>query len=398
MQRAWLAIGLVVFLEGFVLWTVLPTLHRFVLQLNGGPITIGLLFGAMSLPKLISNPVFGRLSDRIGRKPVLIISGIGNIIASLLWAFAGSLSILALSRIVAGVSAVQAALAQSVVADLTTPDRRAAGMGIIGAAFGLSMIISPITGAEIAERYGVANIGWWSAAAQTLSLAVVIFLMPETLKANKSQEVEQNVETPKQAPLLSLPGVALLLTAIGVSMAANGQLTSSLGIVLEQTFQWRQREIGYAIASLGIVGVIVQGGLLRVLLKHLRTQQVALIGCATLALGGGLLAAANGSVMIWAGLATFGVGLSLVQPTTSGMLSNRILPEHQGRIMGMHQGVTAAGRGLGAGMAGMLLSISFRTPYMMAAALSLLVAALLYFVPEAETRKPKLPQDDVAAD
>jgi DHA1 family tetracycline resistance protein-like MFS transporter len=412
MLRAWIPISLIVFFEGFVLWTVLPTLHRFTLELGGSPIMFGALFASMSLPKLLTNPLLGRLSDRGGRRPVLMISGFGSILASLLWANADSLTILAISRVVAGCAGVQAAIAQSIVADLTVPSRRAAGMGWIGAAFGLAIVVGPISGAHIADTYGVSVIGWWAVGSQLISMLLIIFALPETLPSKRSPVLAPSIQAEPNQPsaagtvptakqpgisktLLRIPGVMRLLLCVGLLMAANGQLTTTLGYVLEKVFTWELRDLGYALSSLGIVGVVVQGGVLRILLRVWPTQHVSLLGCGALALGAGLLALAVNNAMIWIGLGSFGVGLALVQPTTSALLSNRIPPEHQGRMLGLNQAITAGGRGLGAALAGALLSASWRAPYSAGSILALSVAVMLWNLPShlSAEEKAKATQD-----
>ena len=377
-----------VFLEGFVLWTVMSTMHSYVEHLGGTPKMLGLLFALMSLPKLFTNPILGRLSDRVGRRPVLIISGFGTIAASILWAEANSLFVLTLSRIIAGCAGIQAALSQSIVADLTPPQGRTVGMGWIGAAFGLSILIGPIAGSHIADTFGVQTIGWWAAGAQVISLLLIIFALPETLPPEKRAQNQASTalrdaaitDAPRQK-LIAIPGVMLILVCVGLLMAANGQLTTTLGRVMEDVYHWSLDNIGYTYASIGVIGVVVQGGVLRVLLKRMSTQSVAIIGGYALALGSVVLATSSNMTLFWLGMASFGVGLALLQPTTSALLSSRIPPEYQGRMLGMYQGITSGGRSVGAALAGGLYGITFRAPYIAAALFAVSVIGMLFNLP-----------------
>ena len=146
------AAALVVLFEGLVLWAVFPIMSYYCADLGGGPAAVGILFALMSGPRVLFNPIFGRLSERFGRRPLMVVASLGTMAGSIAWAVSPNVGWLAVSRAIAGIFGAQAALSSAVVADVTSPDRRSSGMGLVGAAFGLSMVFGPLLGGWVTGK------------------------------------------------------------------------------------------------------------------------------------------------------------------------------------------------------------------------------------------------------
>lgn len=350
----------VVLLEGLVLWAVFPVMHFYVAALGGGEAWVGLMFALMTLPKVATNPLLGRASESWGRRPVLILAGVGSLSASVIWALAPNLGWLAVSRVVTGLFGVQAALTHTLIADTTTPDRRAAGMGLIGAAFALSMVFGPLLGGSVAEAFGHAAVGWMAAGLQTLSLLLIVTLLPETRPrvARPVPDAEQVRLAPAPPKLLTAPRVLPLLIVTLLTMLAAAQFTSTLGTLLETGYQFSEWDVSVAFTVFGLVGAVVQGSLLRALVPRVGEQRLCLGGIVTLIVGLTWLSTTPGLAQLWVTFALISAGGALLLPTLTAMLSQAVGADRQGALLGLQQGAMAFARGVGSGTGGAVFALA----------------------------------------
>ncbi len=349
--------ALFVLFEGLGVGAMLPTLSYYGGELGASAFWIGMLFAATPAPKIFTNTLFGTLSDRFGRKPVLLVVIAGSIAASVLWALAPHFTWLLVARLVAGVFGAQATLGQAVAVDSAPPDRRAAAVGMLGAAFGIAFAVGPFLGGLVAHHFGNAAIGWMYAGLQTLSLIVVAVALPET----RSEAARDNrSKSYTLVELLRLPNVAVLLSVELFMTVATMSMFSTFGVALERVYEATEKQTGYLFGLFGIVGVFVQGGFVRPVVKRLGERNTALFGAGAMLPGAILFTAAFGAGLplgwVVAAVVTFAVGVSLLTPTQTALLSHSVDADHQGAVLGTNQGVIAIGRTSGAICGAALLS------------------------------------------
>jgi DHA1 family tetracycline resistance protein-like MFS transporter len=376
-------ISLVVFFEGLAFGAILPVLTKYSGQFGGGPAIAGLMFAFLTAPRAIMNPLWGRLSDRWGRRHVLIIVGLGSISASLIWAFApqldgvlvSGLTWLLASRVLGGLCGAQAALSFAVAADVTKPEKRAAAMGLLGAAFGLAFTAGPAFGGLIAERASPASVGYFCAISQTLSLATIITLLPETGTRRARTEIAIPLTT-----LITRQRTAVLLITVLAMTIGYAVLIPTFQPLTETWYGFSVEQAGYALAALGLVGVFTQGGLVRPAVSRLGERPTAMIGLVLLAFGMGTIATNIGLIGLWIGLVLCGVGLGLATPAITGLISLEVTAAEQGAMQGLNQSATSLGRAAGYLVGGAAFAMAAWTPYAIGAVTALLAAGWMLIV------------------
>ncbi len=368
--------ALVVFLEGLVLWAVFPVMSYYADQLGGGPQWVGVLFALMSGPRVIFSPLFGRLSERFGRRPLMALASTGTMISSFAWALAPGVGWLAVSRMIAGVFGAQAALSSAVVADVTTPQRRSRAMGLVGAAFAFSMVLGPLLGGAVAHFWSRSMVGWVAAGLQTLSVLSCLFLLRETRPAGAATSAARHTSWRE---LVSVPQVMPLLLVAFASALAAAQVTTTFTMFAEKNYRFTETESSGAFAIFGLTGVLVQGGLLRVLHPYLGDRRLALLGLLCLAGGAVIIAPGPPLWALWICMAFIGAAVALSTPTVMALLSARVGPDRQGTLMGLHQGVLSLGRGVGSPIAGVTFGDwGAAVPYLITTGVALISALLLW--------------------
>ncbi|MFP2931182.1 MFS transporter, partial [Pyxidicoccus sp. 3LG] len=214
---------------------LIPQLGVYGVKFGASPFTVGLLISVYSLMQLVAAPLLGRLSDRYGRRPVLLMSQVGSLAGYLLFAFAQSLPLLFLARVIDGVSGGNIATAQAVVADITPPKERARGMGVIGAAFGLGFVLGPALGGFLGAWGGNLAIGLFAAGLVALNLTCTFFFLPETRR--RDVPGEGHARTLKGATLaMSLPVVGRCLVLMLVYTTAFAQMEGTFSVFLLTKF------------------------------------------------------------------------------------------------------------------------------------------------------------------
>jgi len=374
-----LAAALVVFCEGFVLWSVFPVLNYYCAALGVSEryvlLWVGTLLFLQSAPRIVFSPLFGRLSDRFGRGRMMAVASFGTMLGSVLFALAGNVWWLVASRLLAGVFGAQATLSAALVADATPPERRAAAMGVLGAAFGLSMVLGPLVAGLLAYAYSHSAIGWAAAGVQAMSvLTALLLIMPREPASHAARTAPRK----SWGELLRLPGVSLLLAAALVMTIAQLQALSTFAEFARNVYAFTERTNGYAFALLGVVGILTQGGLVRTLAPRMGDRNLGVLGLALLVVGGVLLAVAPPVPVLIAALVLLGAGGALSMPALGALAAACVDSRDQGAMQGALQGVFSLGRSIGSPLAGALVTwLGFGAPYGLAAGLALLGAALL---------------------
>lgn len=334
-------------LLGFgLLIPILPTFASKELAISD--FQIGIIVASFSFMQFIFNPIVGKYSDRIGRRPIILISLLFTAVSYIIFSFATSFVILLSSRLLAGLGGSNIATAQAYIADITTSKERTKGMGMIGAAFGLGFVFGPMLGG-ILSSYGYEIVGYTAAGFSFLAFLFASFFLKESLDKSK-------IKNDKNLSVLSLKtfssilkekrlAVFILIYFIIVFSMAN--IYGTFALLGYKVYAFEDRQIGYLFGIIGIVGAIIQGGALRQLSKYLSDEKLVIIGIFFLMIGlGGLPYGVNFlGVSIIGGLLAIGSGI--LQPTILGLVSKEAREDNQGSVLGLNQSLASLARVFG---------------------------------------------------
>ena len=316
-------------------------------QFGATPFQLSLLVGVYSLLQLIFSPVFGHLSDRIGRKPVLTFSILGTAIGFVVTGAAGAYWMLLLGRVIDGISGGNIATGMACIADVTTKENRSKSMGLIGAAFGIGFMIGPALGGVLG-KIAPALPFYVAAGLAFVNCALVAMRLPETL----TPEAKARARDRASLGEVFSHGRGGLITTILLSQLASvtgfSIMTSLFALFCEKRFGYDISHTGWILFYVGFLGVVMQGGVLRRLLKRPIEKQLAVIGSAVLALSMFFLPHTPPSlVLLMLVCAGISVGNSFVTPTMNGLASRSSDAHTQGRVLGLVASAGSLGRFLG---------------------------------------------------
>jgi MFS family permease len=382
-----------VFLDLLGFGLVIPFLPGLARDLGASDFVATLPGAAYSLMQFLFIPVWGRLSDRVGRRPVLLWSIAASSVGMAMLGFGHSLTWLFIARLWSGVATANIAVAQAYIADVTTPETRARGMGMIGMAFGLGFIFGPAVGGLLA-RYPVPGLAQASVGAlpalvasalSLVNLLLALRTLPESLPPDKRgksvrRAVPLDIEAFRAAVRVPGVGVAVAVNFFVIVWFAGMEQTFRL--FTDDAFGMTATATGVIFAVIGVVGAGVQGGLVHKLARRFGEGRLAVAGPLVLAIAFALLgaspifgAAARLALYTAAGLIAFGNGI--VQPALPAYVSRRAGATDQGLALGTLQSASALGRVIGPAVGGLLYStFSATAPYTFGA-VGLLFAAVL---------------------
>jgi DHA1 family tetracycline resistance protein-like MFS transporter len=373
MSRPLLVIFLTIFVNLVGFGIIIPLLPFYARTFGASPITIGLLFASFSLAQLLASPLLGDLSDRWGRRPVLILSLIGTAISFAMLAIAESLAMLFAARIVDGLSGGNITTARAYIADITAEEDRAKAYGLLGAAFGLGFIVGPALGAGLSHISYTAPI--WAAAGITLVATVLAWWwLPETVHRAHAGG------GPFWRALRDLghrPGLRRLLAIDFIYWMSFAVYQTTFALFGARRFGFDATHTGYLFAAFGAVGVIVQGGLVGPVVRLFGTGRTLVIGLIVTALGWGGSALTHSVPLFVALLVPGAIGIGLCNATLSALVSNAADRREQGRVQGAAGGLESLGRTLGPIWGNVILQkVGEGAAYGAAAALLLTAAGL----------------------
>ena len=328
---------------------------------NATPRTVGLLFASYSIMQLIFAPILGGLSDKYGRRPVLFLSIIGTGIGFLVLGLATTLWMLFAGRILDGITGGNISTAQAYIADITTSENRAKGMGLIGAAFGLGFIFGPAIGG-ILSRWGIHVPFFFAATLCFLNAILLYFRLPETVtrdhpakhRAAGGRGLNQVIESLKQ------PRLAFVMVIYFLFIVAFSIMTTSFSLYTMFRFGYDAQHTGYLFAYVGVIAVIIQGGLIGRLVKRFGELPLVIVGAFCFAIS--LFAvpfvgpAAGGLAALLIGGGVFSAGNSLATPALTTLASKSVGPAEQGTILGVTQSVASLARAVGPSVAALLIA------------------------------------------
>jgi MFS transporter, DHA1 family, tetracycline resistance protein len=385
------ASAIVVFCEGLVLWAYFPIMSFRCGELGGDAAWVGMLFALLSLPRILTNPVFGTLSDRYGRRPLLALASIGTLLGSVVWALSTDLHVLAVSRLIAGLFAAQSTLSFSIVADTLPPAKRATGMGLLGASFGISMVLGPLL-SDITVRltHSFAAVGWFAALVQFISVVTIVFFLRETRASGGAAQVTPGFDPRRGWRATYVQRSVLMLFVVSFLIAGTMmQVITTIGELLQHHYGFDSTHVSYLFTGFGLIGVAVQGGLVRWAVPRWGERATTLAGLFVTAIGFALLAAIPALWLALVGAMLLGCGTGLSMPTVTALVSRSVPEEQQGGALGAQQSMFALGRGIAAGVAGLLFQkLGPGCSYGIAVAMSIIAIIVLWLTPPPATSAP----------
>lgn len=386
-----LVIFLVVMIDllGFGLVLPLLPIYAEVFTIDESGIWIGLLMASFSAMQFFFSPIWGMVSDRIGRRPVLMFGLLGSVVFYSLFGLATqwkSLFWIFVSRIGAGICGATISTAQAYIADTTTNQGRSRGMALVGMAFGVGFTFGPVLG-YFAVPSGSGDPGPWpgylAAILSAVAFILAAFLLPESLH-DKSKSASERFNLQGIRDSFSLPGVPtiFLLIFLLVFSFANFETTLSM-LVKGKPFDFSWKAICGTFAFIGFTLAIIQGGVVRPLYKRVSEVTMATAG-AVMEIVGFLIVTyavlAQSLPFLFVSLIVVVTGFSFMQPSINSLLSRHAPDDQQGTVLGTGQSVNSLARILGSGLAIPLLKYSLVAPYLLAASLLTVGAILLRLV------------------
>jgi len=373
---------------------VLPLLPFYAKNFEASAIVVGLLYSVYSFAQLIFSPIWGSYSDRIGRRPIMLLSTFGAVIAYIMFGLADSLFVLFASRIVAGVMGGNISTAQAYISDITSKDERAKGMGLIGAAFGIGFMVGPALATALIHDslhgfiagIGLPNVASWMAANKYAlpgffaalmsfcSFSLVLFKLPETVDKNaprsSDREVRNSVfsksfwkklraQSGADAKGMLIP----LLIAYFILTFGQSSLYSAFPLFSKSKLGMSAEQVGMQFFYIGLIAVFIQGYLIRKLTKIFKEEHIFTVGNVLMGIGLGLIPLAYDTLTLSIYLGIMAIGFSLNTPTIMSLISKEAEEENIGAVMGTSQGISGLGRMLGPTWGGLLFGISIGLPF-----------------------------------
>jgi len=349
--RVVLFLTVFIHLIGFGL--LLPLLPYYAETYGATGFTVGLLNTSFSLMQFFFAPLWGRLSDRIGRRPVILGSLIATAISYAVFGLATSLPMLFASRILAGMAGAVIPTTQAYIADTTTPADRTKGMGLVGAAFGLGFIFGPAIGGVL-SRYGYAVPAFASAGLALVAALFAFVLLPESLpREARATAAARRLSAPSLVGALQRPTVRPVLLLFFIGTLCFAALEGIFALFGEHQYGLGPRDMGYLLAYVGIISAVMQAGIVGALVRRFGERAMVLGGF--LILGAGMIFAGTSPAyaLLLVALGAIAAGNGMAAPSLAGLISVSSSAEEQGGILGVYQSLGSLARATGPFLGGL---------------------------------------------
>lgn len=356
-----LVIFITVFIDLVGFGIVMPVLPFYAegTKFGASPSQVGLLFASYSIMQLVFAPVLGKLSDKYGRRPILLISLLGTALGFLILGFATTLWMLFLGRIIDGISGGNISTAQAYIADVTSKEDRAKGMGLIGAAFGLGFVFGPAIGGVL-SRWGI-NVPFLFAGSLAVANAILLyFVLPESVTPDHPARVSAASGRGWHQLITALRNsrLGIVLTIYFLGIVAFSIMTATFSLFLMFRLGYDAYHSGWIFAFVGVISAIIQGGMIGKLVK--RFGEPALVIAGALLFSISLVATpfvtpASGLIAILAIGAVTSIGQALSAPSLSSLASKSASAAEQGSVLGVTQSVASLARAVGPSLAAVLI-------------------------------------------
>lgn len=381
-----LVIFLTVFIDLIGFGIVLPLLPIYSQEFGANGFMIGLIMASYSVMQFLFAPWWGRLSDRIGRRPVLLISTAGAVLSYSLFAVASGfpgttgLWLLLASRTFAGICGANITVAQAYIADITPPEKRSAKMGLIGMAFGLGFIFGPAIGGIVYKHLGITGPGWVAAGFCTANLALAWFVLRESRQPS-SEHAQPRTRMAQFSHTLTHPKIGLLIIIFFLATFAFTCFETTMGLLVIRNFHVdvHAATVGYLFAYCGIIGALIQGGAIGRLVKKMGEPRLITVSLFLVAISLALLPFIRDDWLnLLLALALLSIGSSLTRPPVFGMISIHTPAHEQGATIGVAQSAGSLARIVGPIFAATLFDWSPILPYVACSAVCIIAGTLAW--------------------
>jgi DHA1 family tetracycline resistance protein-like MFS transporter len=370
-KRMW-AIFLIIFTNMLGFGIILPLLPYYVESFGAGPVMIGLIAAFYSLFQLLSAPILGELSDRFGRRPILLFSMGGTALSFAVMGLAKSLPILFLARIIDGASGGNLSTAQAYIADITTKENRTKGMGIMMAGISLGIILGPVVGGLLSQ-FGYSVPAYVACVVALIATVMTFFFLPESniLKSKPDVKKRGKIFSFRDfRDALTHPNIGLFLTISFMMMFAFSLMQGTFALFTKHSLHLSIQTNGYLFAYLGLVGIVIQMFFLKKILKHISENIIIVWAIVLLAVSMALIAFSQNLSNLFVAVTILAFANSISGPVLAGLISKKTSENEQGNIAGVNQSVGSVARLTGPIIGTTVYGImGMKAPYVMAVAI-----------------------------
>ena len=348
---------------------ILPILPFYAQRFGAAGLGYGAVIGVFSLMQFVATALLGKLSDRIGRRPVLLTTMIVNAVGYTLFAFAGSYWILFLSRVVSGFAGGNISAAQAYIADITTPAERSRGMGLVGAAFGIGFSLGPAIGGFSAHYLGPAAPGLVAVGLSLANFVSAYLILPESLAPEHRVKrplfdlghIGEAVARPRLRPLMAVWALVPFAFA-GYTVVLPLHAGAALG--------WKERELAILFTIIGVTAAAVQGYFFGRIVRRTGERSLVIAGTFGMALSIAVIPFLPSSILLYGWTFVLAVANSVFAPAATGLVSVYAEVTEQGTVLGAAQAIAALGRTVGPPVIGMTYDVvSGSTSFLLAGAI-----------------------------
>jgi MFS family permease len=343
---------------------------------------VGVILACFSGAQLVATPLLGSMSDRYGRRPVILFSLAGNAAAMALFVLAARVSLLPLliaSRTVAGATSGNLSACQAAIADVTEPARRSSAMGVIGAGLGLGLMAGPALGAVVVGRLGPQAPPLAATVMVLIDLVLALVLMPETRGTGPEEPTPSQARRPKPPirEVLSEHTMATLLAIVFLGFLAMTNMQTALPLMVVERLGWSSSQVGYMFAAFGLALFVVQGGLVGRLTRALGDMPLLVLGLMLETTGLLLIGYGPTTPPVLVGELLLGVGIGVTNPVMSALASKLARSDQQGAVLGVAQATGSLARTVGPLWSGFLYQVRGSVAAFTAGAIATGLASLL---------------------
>lgn len=368
-----------IYLLGFGI--VIPVIPILSVQMGASAFQTGLLLSIYSLMQFIFSPFWGQLSDKYGRRPILLICLFGEVFSYLLFAQARSIELLFVARIFSGFFGASISTASAYISDITPPNERSKGMALIGTAFGLGFLFGPAIGGGLTiwadyistDLYFKTSFSsYWVSALCLVTFLFAARYLKEThdIKKTAPEKLKRFAQIIKY---FKIPTVGPLIFVFFLASLAMSSMEATLVLYTKEKFSWGIKEVSFGFAYIGIIIVFTQGYLVRKLIPKLGEKQVLRTGLILMSMGLSGIAIAQSIYVLALAQTLLAMGIGFVNPATLGAISLLSNPNEQGASMGTTQGMSSLGRIIGPALGGLLFgSLTIESPFILSGAMTMI--------------------------
>jgi len=377
------AIFFTIFIDLMGFGILIPLLPAFATkELGISDVGIGAIVAVYSLMQFLFNPTLGKLSDKIGRRPVILFTQVLTVFSYLLFSFSTTFLLLFVSRILGGLGGSNIGVAQAYIADITSKEDRAKGMGIIGAAFGLGFVFGPLIGAFLSE-YGYAAAGYGSAVFTASAFIYTIFYLPESLKEKSTaQNYRFKIfDLPFIKQVLAHPSVGVLIALYSIIIFSIANIYGTFAILGYKVYHFTDKQNGMLFGISGVISAGIQAGLMKRISAKFSDKSIVIAASFVMMIGLVMFPYGINFLGVAIVISVFSIGSAILQPLLPSMISKYSPENQQGSILGVSQSFSAFARVLGPIWGGFSYDyLGYQFPFLTGASLTLVTIILTFFL------------------